>query len=243
MDALRDELQTWPAEGEIFDLSSAALEVLAGEHPFLAAHREAVAANWEQEVAANPALFNGRFLLFSTLGIHQGRLCGQAHDTPYAAMLYWRRSPALQTGYHVFCFPVIITADNALVAVEMAAHTANPGQVYCPAGSLELEDVVDGRVDIEANMRREVREETGLDLGMAEADGALRGLRLGRRVTLFRIFRMPLTADQVEKAIYRHMETDHEQEIARPVLLRRGDEGRYPFNPAMKPLLHWLFAD
>lgn len=66
-----------------------------------------------------------------------------------------------QGGLHLFAYPVLETSDGALVAIRMGAHTANPGQVYFAAGSLEPEDVVDGRCDIEANMRREVRRRPG----------------------------------------------------------------------------------
>lgn len=230
------------AEGEVFPVSGVRLSIRPEDHPFAAAHRTAIAENWQQESAANPALFDGRMLLMSDLRLEGNVLVGEAHDTAYSAFLYWRRSPALQRGFHVFGFPVLLTADGALVAVEMSPHTANAGQVYCPAGSLEPADLVDGIVDVDANMRREVREETGITLSPHQADPQLYAFRLERRVTLFRVFRLEETADAVAAAIYRHMETDHEQEISRPVLVRKGDEQSYPFNASMRPLLNWLFS-
>jgi len=64
-------------------------------------------------------------------------------------------------------------ADGAIIAVRMSEHTANPGQVYCAAGSLDEGDVVEGRCDLLGNMLREVREETGLELSADDADGRL----------------------------------------------------------------------
>ena len=76
---------------------------------------------------------------------------------------------------------MLVTKDNALIAIRMAAHTVNAGRVYFAAGSFEPEDFPDGRVDAHGNMVREVTEETGLDIsGVRRGERSLRAFDRAR---------------------------------------------------------------
>ncbi|MCF1433180.1 NUDIX hydrolase [Agrobacterium vitis] len=236
-----DDHVSWPADGEIFDVNRLELRVKPGDHPFHTAHRDAIHRNWQAESAANPALFDGAMVLFDELQIGQGAVTGAGHLIPYSTFLFWRRQAEPQSGYHLFGFPVLISSDGALIAVEMAAHTANAGRVYCPAGSLDASDIIDAMVDVDANMRREVQEETGLSVDDAVIDPQLRGYRRGRRVTLFRVFRLALTTQAIFERIAAHMAVDEEQEIARAVAIRSADRNAHDYTPDMYPLLDWIF--
>ncbi|MCM2292798.1 NUDIX domain-containing protein [Allorhizobium sp. BGMRC 0089] len=237
-----DDHQHWPQDNDVFKLHRLELSISTDEHPFHRDHADAARRNWVTEVAAKPALFDGKLILFNSLTISEGEIEGVGHVIPYSTYLFWRKQPAPSSGYHLFGFPVIMSSDGALIAVEMASHTANAGMVYCPAGSLDPSDIVAGRVDVEANMRREVKEETGLDLVGARVDPFLYAYRRGRRVTVFRRFDLPLTSEEIFARITTHMETDHEQEIARPLAIRGADPHAHPYNPAMYPLLDYLFG-
>ena len=231
-----------PLEGEVFPLQGVRLRVLEGDHPFHRDNHRAASLNWQAEIAAKPALFDGRMIFQHRLRLKDGVLEGEGHVTPYSTYLWWRRQPDGAGGRHVFAFPVIASSDSALIAVRMAAHTANAGQVYCAAGSLDPHDIVDGYCDIAGNMMREVREETGLDLSQAVTDGRFLAGYARRRLTLVRLFRFDLSADAILERIAAHMEVDEEKEIARAVAIRSPDPAAHPYNPAMLPVLDWFFA-
>lgn len=235
-----DALVGWPDAGTVFPVKAVRLKVLEGEHPYHRAERAAAAGNWRQEIARNPALFDGQMVLQHRLSLADGVIAGEAYMVPYSTFLWWRRRPAAGA-FHLFAFPVLVSGDGALVAVRMAAQTANPGQVYCAAGSLDAGDVFDGHCDVEANMRREVMEETGFDLSRdAVADPQLYAAHRERHVTLYRLFRFDMTADAMVAAIGARAERDAEVEEA--VAIRSADPAAHRYAPSMLPLLDWFFA-
>lgn len=238
-----DDFAGWPPEQTVFPLESIELRVLDGEHPYLVDRRSEIAGNWEAEVKANPALFDGRMVFQHRLTLTGNRLAGQGYVIPFSTFMYWRRQQDRGGGMHLFAYPVIETADNALVAIRMGAHTANPGQVYFAAGSLEPEDIASGLCDLEFNMRREVLEETGLDLAHATPGERYYASRFRRTVTVFRLFRFELTADEIIERIAAHMVVADDKEIAGAVAIRSADHSAYPYNVAMFPVIDWYFAN
>ncbi len=236
-----EEFEGWPARQTVFPIAGVDLRVLAGDHPFYSAEREAIAENWLKETAANPHLFDGRMIFQKRLALTDKGLCGEGHVIPFSTFMWWRRQPERRGGIHLFAYPVIETSDGALVAIRMGPHTANPGQVYFAAGSLEPEDMADGRCDIEHNMRREVLEETGLDLRDARAGDGYFATHNRRTVTLLRMFRFDLTADAMVEKIHAHMLVAEDKEIAGPVVIRSADPQAYSYNIAMLPVIDWYF--
>ena len=233
----------WPAEGQVVPVGPVRLTVKPGDHPLYAAHRAEVAANWEHEIAANPALYNGRLIMLDRLFLEAGRpVTGEGYEIPYAMHLWWRRQADPGSGIHCFAWAVPLSADGAVIAAEMAPHTANPGLVYCAAGSLEPEDVAGNAVDVPANMAREVREEIGLDLTQAAADPGYFALHLQSRVTLFRIYRFAETAAQLVARIEAFLADGGDGEISRVVAIRSADPAAHRYSAAMPPLLAHVFG-
>ena len=52
--------------------------------------REAIAENWQREIAANPALFDGTVVLLSALSYRDSRLVGRCHAVRYSTFMHWR---------------------------------------------------------------------------------------------------------------------------------------------------------
>lgn len=237
-----EDLSAFPPERTVFPVAGTDLRVLDGEHPFLAANRAAIRENWEREIAANPALFEGRMVLQHRVKLSEEGIAGEAYVVPFSTFMWWRRQPVRKGAIHLFAYPVLESSDGALVAIRMGEHTANPGQVYFAAGSLEPEDVVDGRCDIHSNMRREVMEETGLDLSEAVADEGLYAGHVRGSVSLFKRFRFSMTADEMVDFISAHMLVADDKEISGAVAIRSADPAAQPYNVAMLPIIDWYFS-
>lgn len=230
-----------PVDGSVLPIDGYRLKVLEGRHPIEKAHAQEIAINWQQEQMANPALYNGELILQERIALQDGCIFAEGYVADYASFLWWRKAPGRPGACHLFGYPVLVASDGALIAVRMSAHTANPGQVYFAAGSVEPVDVVNGECDLSANMAREVLEETGLSLADAKTDGQLYASYRTRRLTLFQLFHFAENADQLTARIRRHAEESGDKEISEAVAIRSADLSQHPYNPAMLALLRWYF--
>lgn len=211
------------------------------QHPFEAAHSDAIAANWQAEIAAQPALFNGRMALLSQLALRDGVLAGHCHEVNYASFLYWKRNRA-GTAEHVFAHPALVSRDNALIAIRMGPRTANPGAVYFAAGSFEAEDFRDGLCDLELNMIREVREETGLDISLNRRDAGYQLFSLDRATAIFRRFWLEDDAETIAGRIRAFVASETDPEIEGPVIIRGPDDRPGGLRPHMAAFMQWHFG-
>jgi 8-oxo-dGTP pyrophosphatase MutT (NUDIX family) len=235
------ESHGFPPEGEIVPLAAVHLPVADDAHPWFVAHRAAIAENWIAEHAANPSLYDGEMVFQRHLEFADGRIEGRAHIIPFSAFLHWRKTDRGPGGVHLFGLPLVLTSDGALIAIRMGRHTANPGRVYCAAGSMDRHDIVDGACDIDVNMRREVLEETGLDLDHAEQRSGLYATHAQNTVTVFRSYRFAMTAEQMLAAIAAHVATDPDPEIDGAIAIRTADPQAHDYAFFMLPILRWLF--
>jgi 8-oxo-dGTP pyrophosphatase MutT (NUDIX family) len=235
----------------IFDLPrDAVVPVLSAEialdpapHPFETENTVAIEENWERETAANPALFNGEVMLLSRLRYREARLEGSCHMVRYATFLLWRRSRPIGSAEHAYAHAMPVTSDNALVLVRMAAHTANANRVYFAAGSFEPQDFRAEKADIDFNMMREVREETGIDLKGLDRDPHYHLRSAAGATVIFRRYFLGEPAQQVAERIRDFVAREEEPEIAEPVIVRSAAD--LPDNPALHipALVGWHFAN
>lgn len=240
MAILESNTAEWPDEGEILPISGVDIRVKDSPHPFHLDQVGAAQENWRAEIAANPHLFDGRMVLQRALRIEHGRVVGEGHVVPYSTFLWWRKTRT-DAAFHLFAMPVIVSSDGALILVRMGSHTANPTRVYSPSGSLEPDDIVDGRCDISGNIRREALEETGIDLGVATAEPGYHVLHMGRAVTVFRLYRVAETAEALVEKVAAHIADDPEPEIDEAIAVWGPDPGAHNYPPFILPILTWLF--
>lgn len=232
----------WPPPTNPVRVDAIDLLIADGPHPLFTANRQAIQTNWTVESAANPHLFNGDMVLQRHLTFDKGVIRGIGHVIPYSTLLWWRKQADPAGALHLFGFAVLVSSDGAIVAIRMSERTANPGQVYCAAGSLDLNDIVDGRLDLSGNMHREVREETGLELNEAKADPHFYASHANGRIVVFRFYRFSLMAEEIVGRIENHMLHDTEQEIDGAVVIRSAARGIHRYNPLMYPILDMFFT-
>ena len=212
-------------------------------HPFEIANAAEIEANWSRELAANPALFDGRVALLSSLGLHDGVLAGRCHIVRYATFMLWRRLRPRSGAGHAYTHAMPVGADNALVAIRMGQHTVNPGSVYFAAGAFEEGDFRDGLADAEMNMRREVLEETGIDIAGVAHDPGFHVVAKSCGIVLFRRYFFDVGADELAERARAHVAAQDDSEIVGPVVIRDAENLPEGLAPQMPDLIGWHFGD
>jgi len=229
--------------GRVVPLSSCTLRLDPAPHALEAAAGAEIDANWLAEKRARPAIHDGRVALFSRLSWDGAALAGTCHIVRYATFLYWRGGGRREMARHLYAHAVLAAADGPLVAVRMGGHTVNAGRVYFAAGSLEPEDFSDGAADLDANMAREVREETGLDLAGMRREAGLSALALETGTVVLRRYVSPLPAAEIVERVAAHVAAEADPEIAGAVVIDRPRPGLAGLAPQMPAILDWHFSN
>lgn len=228
--------------GTVLPVDAVDVSLDARPHPFELAHAEAIERNWQAEAAANPALHNGTMVLLSSLSLSGRRLVGTCHPVRYATMLYWRKNKGDAGIEHSFAHAALVSRDNALIAIRMGKHTANPGRVYFAAGSFEPLDFVGGKVDLHANMVREVAEETGLDIDAVRRDPVDHIFSANSSTVIFRRYFLDEDAEAIARRIEDFVAGEAEPEIDGPVIIRSADDRPEGILAHMQAIVRWHFS-
>jgi 8-oxo-dGTP pyrophosphatase MutT (NUDIX family) len=221
----------------------------AYEWPFRRDRAADIDAHWAKRCAAAPGLFDGRVLLMRDLEVSADRLTCSCFEAPYRAFLAWR-----DFGYPgppvVNCFGMaaLESSDGAFLLGRMAAGTATAGRLYFPAGTPEPADLdADSRVDFEANVRRELAEETGLGAPEAQFGQGWTLVRTAAMAALMKQVRVPVSASALRDHQSRFNAAQHaarqEAELADLVPIASPaeyDRGAMP--EFMILYLDWAFA-
>jgi 8-oxo-dGTP pyrophosphatase MutT (NUDIX family) len=187
--------------------------------PFAEAEAERIADHWRARVAGKPRLFNGRVLLLGRHAIGADRrgmtLRGEYFETDFAAFLAWRDFgfPDL-TVANAFSMAALVSADGAFLLGEMAAHTANAGATYFPAGTPDPNDVFDGRVDLAASALRELEEETGIAADAVAYDPGWTVVYAPPRIACLKLMRIAEPAEAVKARVEAFLAADPEAELS-----------------------------
>jgi hypothetical protein len=206
-------------------------------------NRPAIEANWAAALAANPRLWNGPSFMFEDVRLEGGKLTGTGHRTDFATFLHWRDNGRPAGVVHITGTSLPVTRDGALFAVRMAAHTANPGAIYFPAGSFDAADVIDGVFDVTRNIARELAEETGIGFHEADAETGLTAVFDRGAIHIAR--RNLLAADFAGCAarLSRHQAETGDDEVDGAVAIRGGDGSLRALKPYAKALAEWHFEN
>lgn len=195
------------------------------------AHRAAIDTLFADMRKRKPELFNGRVLLMHRCDLDDGVLSGGFLEADYASFTFWitsGRPPADITD----CFgaAAVMSADGAFLLGEMAAHTFNAGQIYFPCGTPDLSDLVGSRVDFDMSVRRELKEETGLDSAELSDEPGWTLAIDGDLICAVKVMRSPLDAEALRVRMLKHLANERQPELADIRIFRGPDD----FSPKMR---------
>ncbi len=133
---------------------------------FAADRADEIEDYWQMRLQANPHLYNGNVLLAADVvrdATPAGtRLQGTCFIVEYKTFLAWRAFGKPGDTRNLFALAALRSVDGAYLLGEMAAWTSNAGQIYAPGGTPDMNDIIDGALDLEGSALRELAEETGL---------------------------------------------------------------------------------
>jgi hypothetical protein len=133
---------------------------------FATEHLAKIEAHWQKRLQANPHLYNGKVLLAADVSRDPTpagtRLRGTCFVVEFKTFLAWQAFGHPGDARNLFALAALRSADGAYLLGEMAAWTSNAGRIYSPGGTPDLSDIIDGFLDLEGSVSRELAEETGL---------------------------------------------------------------------------------
>lgn len=179
----------------------------------------------------NPALWNGRVLMLHRYEMTDDVFRGDYLETDYAsfaAWIHWGRPPA--GVYDCFGAAAVLAADGAFLLGVMGEGTLNAGDIYFPCGTPDPGDIVDGRVDLDYSVRRELKEETGLDEVEFSAEPGWTAVVDGGLIALIKVLRSHESAETLHKRVTDYLEREQQPELAGIRVVR----GPADFDPAMR---------
>lgn len=220
--------------GEVQAIASCRLVVGSARWAFADNNQSAVECHWRKSVAENPGYFNGKVYVLANGGIAGETLNGELAPVEFKSYLYWRDQGYPETGVRdVFGSALIRSSEGHVLLGRQSAGNLNAGLTYLPGGFIDARDVgADGCIDIEANVRREVAEETGLGAGELERVPGYRVTRAGPHVSLAVELRSALPAETLRARMLDFIAAEAAPELADIVVVKSGSD----IDPRRMPL-------
>jgi len=211
---------------KIFELDRMQIAVEPWSWKFAVDRRAEIDRHFAELTRNRPRVWNGRVMLLSRYSIRDRVLHGACFETDYASFSAWRDwqfpDPAV---YNLFSAAALRAADGAYLVGEMAPGTAAAGRLYFPAGTPEPEDVdAAGALDLADNLQRELKEETGLDIGELDVEPGWCAITDRGFIPLLKRLTARQSADELRSRIMRYLAGEREPEFVDIRILRRPDD-------------------
>lgn len=216
---------------KIVELDELAFRLEPYEWEWAAENRAAIGAHFARMRAQRPQLWNGQVLVLNRWALEGRKLSGAFFQTDFASFVA-HRAFGFPDPSAISCFGggALRAACGTFVLGVMAAHTANAGRIYFPAGTPDPDDVrEDGAVDLAASVIKELGEETGIPLSEVRIAPSWHAVFAGSRIALYRGLEIAEDFDTLSARIRAHIAAEAEPELADIV----GVRSRADFSPAM----------
>jgi len=210
---------------EIHRVTTLDLKVRTFAWSFAQTRRDEIEAHFAERQRERPEIWNGRVLLGRNAVRSGNHLGADYFETDFASFLAWRDWGFPDAGvFNGFGMGALRSADGAFLLGEMAAHTANAGRIYFPAGTPDPDDIRDGMLDIAGSVTREVAEEVGLH----EADYAMEPhwhcVFTGPSIAMIRILHVDMPGEALRARVEANLARERRPELRAVHLVRsRGD--------------------
>lgn len=179
---------------------------------------------------ATPALWNGRVLMMVRHALEGAVFRGWYVESDYASFTAWRHWGRVRAERDCFGAAAVISSDGAVLLGLMSDRTVNAGRLYFFCGTPDLSDVADGRVDLDFSVTRELKEESGLDIGAFEAEPGWTTVIEPARIAHIKVLHSRQTADSLRERMLAHLAGEAHPELCDIRIVRgmRDIDGRIP---------------
>jgi 8-oxo-dGTP pyrophosphatase MutT (NUDIX family) len=229
------------SDGQIAKVDHIEIAIEPWSWDFATARRNEIDRYFARLQQERSALWNGRALLLNRYSIGGGVLRGTCFETDYASFLAWCDwGFPEQCAFNFFAAAALCSADGAYLLGEMAPYTACARQLYLPSGTPEPNDIlVDGTLDLQANLRRELLEETGIDVDELDAEPGWTVVLDGVVVAIVKKLMAHQDASELRARIFQYLATEVQPELSdiRPVW------GLSDLDDRMPRFMHAFFGD
>jgi hypothetical protein len=226
---------------EIVALDRAEVVIEPWRWRFAAERREEINRNFAELRRKRSGVWNGRILLLHRYSIRDGTLHGSCFETDYASFCAWRDWGFPDAGVcNVFAAGALRSVDGAFLLGEMAASTANAGLLTFASGTPEPTDLdAAGRLDLVANLGRELLEETGIGFGEVRVEPAWTMVRDRCYLALVKMVVAGQVAEALRARIMRYLAREQRPEFVDMRIVRSPAD----LVPAMPPFVTAFLSD
>lgn len=214
----------------IFHVDRLELNFAPKPWPYAVEHAAEISAYFAARQRELPTLWNGQVLVTYRTSMTDGVFRGDLLQTDYASFTYWHSKGHPEAGItDCFASAAILGADGAFLLGVMGSHTFNRGRIYFPCGTPDLSDIRDGKVDLDFNVQRELKEETGLDIAEFSAEPGWTVMVEGPLTVHIKVLRASDTAAAVRARILDLLAHEKQPELADIRIVRDAGD----FDPMM----------
>lgn len=129
--------------------------------------KEDIEKFWNNAIKENPNLYNGQEYVVETVKETEKEIEMLVVKSDYAHYLYDERVGIQEEKYRC-CSPwggiLLLTKDEYFVIGEMNSTTSIPYGLQISGGGIDITDIENGVINIDSNIKRELKEELNLNL-------------------------------------------------------------------------------
>lgn len=198
------------------EVAAVRLDVDREPWPYAVANRDAIAADWERCSRDNPRFFNGTVCIARAPRLEVGLFAARLARTDFASYLHWRTAgyPGGDGDHSILGAAALLAADGRIILARQQSGQLNSGLLAFIGGLIDDRDCLTGQVDIDAQIRREIAEETGLTADGLDAEPGYLIVEAGRVIAVVARLRSPLSGAELEARIRTSLAGEADGELA-----------------------------